>query len=98
MLSGKHPLLPSPIGSLVSAGWNLYFPIPYAKSCKVTCDQGGQYYHVNYRTYPAGTAVKSFTLAQLEAAKNEVAELAKRLADPQSIVKVPENAGVSKVE
>ena len=62
LLSGKHPLLPVPIGAGLSQGWNLYLPMPYAKSCKVTCDKGGQYYHVNYRTYPAGTAVTSFTL------------------------------------
>jgi hypothetical protein len=93
LLKGKHPLLPSPIGATVSAGWNLYLPIPYAKSCKVTCDKGDQYYHVNYRTYPAGTAVKSFTLDQLEAAKADVAQLAKQLASPQAIFQMPDNAG-----
>jgi hypothetical protein len=98
LLSGKHPLLPKPIGATVSKGWNLYLPIPYAKSCKVTCDKGDQYYHVNYRTYPAGTAVKSFSLDQLEAAKTEIANLAQQLAEPQAAVKVPENAGYIKVD
>jgi len=84
LLAGKHPLLPSPIAANLSMGWNLYFPIPYAKSCKVTCDKGGQYYHVNYRTYPAGTVVKTFTVAQLEAAQPEIQKLAKRLADPRT--------------
>jgi hypothetical protein len=97
LLSGKFPNLPSPIGSLVGMGWNLYLPIPYAKSCKVTCDKDGQYYQVNYRTYPAGTEVKSFTLEQLEAAKKEVAVVAKKLAEPQSIVRVPDSASVTKV-
>lgn len=97
LLTGKHPLLPSPIGATVSAGWNLYLPIPYAKSCKVTCDKGGQYYHVNYRTYAAGAEVKSFTAAQLEAAAKDIAKIAKQLADPQSVVKVPGSASVTKV-
>jgi hypothetical protein len=97
LLSGKHPLLPSPIGAEVSKGWNLYLPIPYAKSCKVTCDKGGQYYHLNYRTYPVGTEVKSFTAAQLEAAAKDIAKIAKQLADPQSAVKVPGSASVTKV-
>ncbi len=66
LLGGKHPLLPPPIAVDLSMGWNLYFPIPYAKSCKVTCDRGGQYYHVGYRTYPKGTEVKTFTDEQLE--------------------------------
>ena len=84
LLGGKHPLLPSPIATETSGGWNLYFPIPYAKSCKVTCDKGGQYYHVGYRTYPAGTPVKTFTLAQLGAVQEQVRELAKRLAEPET--------------
>ena len=86
LLAGKHPLLPSPIAASLSMGWNLYFPIPYAKSCKVTCDKGGQYYHVNYRTYPAGTAVKTFTLDQLEAAQADIRKLAKQLAAPRTAV------------
>jgi hypothetical protein len=97
LLSGKHPLMPSPIGATVSAGWNLYLPIPYAKSCKVTCDKDGQYYHVNYRTYARGTDVKSFTLEQLEAAKKDVAKVAKQLADPQTAVTIPDSASLSKV-
>ena len=50
-LGGKVPGLPEPIAGERSRGWNLYFPIPYAKHCKVTSDKGGFYYHVNYRTY-----------------------------------------------
>jgi hypothetical protein len=69
LLGGKHPLLPPPIAVELSTGWNLYFPIPYAKSCKVTCDKGGQYYHVGYRTYPKGTEVKTFTMEQLDVAR-----------------------------
>lgn len=84
LLSGKHPLLPPPIAVSLSMGWNLYFPLPYAKSCKVTCDKGGQYYHVNYRTYPKGTEVKSFAMEQLEAAKAEVQKVARRLPSPEN--------------
>ena len=95
LLAGKHPLLPRPIAADLSMGWNLYFPIPYAKSCKVTCDQGGQYYHVNYRTYPGGTVVKTFTLAQLEAAKAEIKKLARRLATLDNGVPMPDEAKAS---
>ncbi len=56
LLGGKFPGLPQPIAGEYSKGWNLYFPIPYAQHCKVTSDKGGFYYHVNYRTYPPGTA------------------------------------------
>ena len=97
LLSGKFPNLPAPVSCIVGTGWNLYLPIPYAKSCKVTCDKNGQYYHVNYRTYPAGTEIKSFTLDQLEAAANDVAKVAQQLAEPESIVKVPDSASVTRV-
>ena len=82
-LGGKFPNLPRPISGEYSKGWNLYFPIPYAQRCKVTSDQGNFYYHVNYRTYPPGTAVESFTLDQLKALSNRVETLAARLANPR---------------
>lgn len=84
LLSGKHPLLPAPIAVGLSQGWNLYFPIPYAKHCKVTCDKGGQYYHVGYRTYPKGTKVKTFTVEQLEAAQSVIKDLVANLVAPDA--------------
>jgi len=41
---------------------NLYFPIPYAKSCKITMDDKAFYNIINYRKYPATTKVKTFTM------------------------------------
>ncbi|WP_277509827.1 glycoside hydrolase family 172 protein [Ereboglobus sp. PH5-5] len=66
-------------------GHNLYFPIPYAKHCKITYESGNLreddpgakkgdtervYYNINYRSYPAGTSVESFSksVAQRHAA------------------------------
>ncbi len=82
VLGGKFPGWPRPIAGEYSKGWNLYFPIPYAKSCKVTSDKGDFYYHVNYRTYPAGTNVESFTSDQLKTLATEIEKLSKRLASP----------------
>jgi len=47
-------------------GSSLYYPIPYAKSCKITVDDlnRGYYFHANYRTYAAGTRVKTFTIKE----------------------------------
>jgi hypothetical protein len=45
-----------------SRGENLYFPIPYQKSCKIVAEKDwGAYYHFNYVTYPKGTTVPTFT-------------------------------------
>jgi len=55
-----------PLSAARANGRNLYLPIPYAKHCKVTVDsmdvQGNLYYQINYRTYPVGTNVESFTM------------------------------------
>jgi hypothetical protein len=99
LLGGSVLGLPSPIAGQRSRGWNLYFPIPYAKHCKVTCDEGGFYYHVNYRTYPAGTEVASFAAGDLVQLRHQIFEVAARLmatredvAPPADRVKKPFNA------
>ena len=80
LLGGKFPGLPRPIAGEYSKGWNLYFPIPYAKSCKVTSDKGDFYYHVNYRTYPEDANVVSFNVDQIKALATQIEKLASRLA------------------
>ncbi|GMU21574.1 MAG: hypothetical protein AMXMBFR13_16660 [Phycisphaerae bacterium] len=82
LLGGNAPHLPRPIAGEYARGWNLYFPIPYAKHCKVTSDQGSFYYHVNYRTYANGTEVKSFTAGDLAQLDGDIKKLAKVLEAP----------------
>lgn len=83
LLGGKVAGLPKPISGERAKGWNLYFPIPYAKHSKVTSDQGGFYYHVNYRTYPAGTEVKTFVADDLKRLADKITETVGRLASPR---------------
>lgn len=82
LLGGRYPGLPRPIAGEYSKGWNLYFPIPFAKHCKVTSDQGNFYYHVNYRLYPAATPIESFTRDQIPRLKTAIDRTAARLAAP----------------
>ncbi|WP_300701868.1 glycoside hydrolase family 172 protein [Bacteroides sp.] len=48
-------------------GSTLFLPIPFAKGCKITFeDEVGitatpKYYHINYRKYPKGTLVETFS-------------------------------------
>ncbi len=68
-----------------NGGNNLYLPIPYARHCKVTWEEAGQssrYYQINYRTYAPGTVVRSFTRAQLEAARPRLAAVNRWLQSP----------------
>lgn len=83
LLGGKVPELPEPLSGVTSAGWNLYFPIPYAKHCKVTSDDGGFYYHIDYRTYATGTAVQTFKWADVETAAAAIEKACKVLKTPR---------------
>ena len=56
-----YPSLSYDLGKVGSSGQNLYFPIPYQKSCKILADEGwGAYYHFTYTTFPKGTTVPTF--------------------------------------
>ncbi len=79
ILGGTMPGLPLPLAGERSRGWNLYFPIPYAKHCKVTSDEGGFYYHVNYRTYEPSARVTSFKPDDLRRLRHEIYDAAAKL-------------------
>jgi hypothetical protein len=72
LLGGDYPGLSRPLAGEHGRGWTLYFPIPYAKHCKVTCDRGKIYYHVNYRAYEAGTGIESFRPAYIQTLASEI--------------------------
>jgi hypothetical protein len=73
---GKHapfnyPQLSYRLEDVGCRGQNLYFPIPYQKSCKIVAeDKWGAYYHFGYETFPKGRQVPTFSagLAQQNAA------------------------------
>lgn len=75
----------SPLTPYANRGHNLYLPIPYAKSCKVTyttdvfIDRGARtgealYYQINFRTYEPGTQVETFSMEKLAAAEEAIAK------------------------
>ncbi|RME92435.1 MAG: DUF2961 domain-containing protein, partial [Verrucomicrobia bacterium] len=89
-------------------GHNLYLPIPYAKHCKITystdvlVDRGAYkgealYYQINYRTYPEGTAVKTFDRQQLDALRGKIDAIQRRLLEsgvrPQPGWRMAQTAG-----
>lgn len=89
LLTGKVPGMAPPFGYPALRGCDLYFPIPYAKSLKVTVDDtddnGAErmYYHVGYRTYTRGVDVRSFVASEVNA--ELLADVASALANPDSI-------------
>jgi hypothetical protein len=82
-IGGKHLTpFPDPIACERSRGFNLYFPIAYARHCKITIDRPDIYYHVDYRTYPRGTDVETFTLEALGRLSQQVQEVVEGLRLP----------------
>jgi len=69
-------------------GSTLYLPIPYARHCKVTWEEANptnnapRYYQLNYRTYPEGTEVETFTRAGLAAAGASLERASRALLTP----------------
>ena len=91
-LGGDYTGMPGPIAGSCSKGWNSYFPIPYSEHCKVTSDQGDFYYHVNYRTYPSDTRVKTFSSREPKTLKKKIARVNETLSSPESAGVAPANA------
>jgi hypothetical protein len=88
LIAGKHPGFAIPFAGIRGAGYNLYFPIPYQKSLKITVDNSKDakpetmYYHVSYRTYPKDTRTASFTMPHLMDANRILEKVSERLGDP----------------
>ncbi|HUT36541.1 MAG TPA: DUF2961 domain-containing protein [Planctomycetota bacterium] len=96
LMSGKL-FVPPPL-AILNAGnaLNLYLPVPYAKHCKITYDESrpgnpnapppGRWYNIEYRSYPAGTGVKSFTMDDYAACKATIERVCKMLLEPPALV------------
>ena len=84
---------PNPLGIKNPRGaGNLYLPIPYARHCTITYHEPnqpspkarprGRWYNIEYRTWPKGTRVETFTMERLKLAGRVVDQAAKALSDP----------------
>lgn len=92
LFAGEVPGIPVPLAGERSRGWNVYFPIPYRHHAKVTCDKSRFYYHVNYRTYPPGTEVDTFSAEDLTRYRPLIEKIAKQLAHPATLNLAPSDA------
>ncbi|MBN2476546.1 MAG: DUF2961 domain-containing protein [Pirellulales bacterium] len=91
-LVGGDALVGPPLSKVRARGMNLYLPIPYAKSCKITYDRPNfhktrneddlLYYQINYRTYQADAKVQSFSREVFDGAKDRIAQLQEELLQP----------------
>ena len=65
----------------ILSGVNLYLPLPYAKSCKVTYEGADSpfYFAINFRKYAKGTSVKTVSMSEIKANKALVDKVQKDL-------------------
>jgi hypothetical protein len=63
----------APLAIKTARAGNSYVPIPFARSCKVTTTRKSFYNIINYRIYPQGTPVETFTRDGYYTAKREYA-------------------------
>lgn len=75
-----------PFAQFTARAGDLYLPIPYARSCKITMVDKPFYNIINYRAFPQGTAVETFTRKDYEAAKLKLAAIGKTLVGAPSPV------------
>ena len=61
-----------------------FFPIPYAKSCKVTVTKQPYFYQLTYRKYIDGTKVKTLTMKDFNKEKSLITKVCNTLLSPES--------------
>ncbi|MCL2347183.1 MAG: DUF2961 domain-containing protein [Planctomycetaceae bacterium] len=67
-------------------GCSLYYPIPYAKSCKITVDNAQRpdyVYHVNFRTYGPDVKVETFDLQKAGQLHDLAEATSRKLLQPE---------------
>lgn len=63
-----------------------FFPIPYAKSCKITVTERPFFFQFTYREYAEGTPVKTFTMEDFENSKPLIKKVGETLLNPKGKV------------
>lgn len=90
LVRGEGSLKP-PLAHPTARAGDCYVPMPFARRCLITTTEKPFYYLINYRTYPPGTSVETFTLAAYRAARTELAEAAEALTPPLVETEIPKN-------
>jgi hypothetical protein len=79
-------LIPFPLAHKSLRSAVSFFPIPYAKSCKITVTERPFFYQFTFREYTKGTKVRSFTMEDFHKAKDQVKQVCETLIAPENIL------------
>jgi hypothetical protein len=84
LFQGKG-LIPFPLAHESLRSAVSFFPIPYAKRCKVTVSERPFFFQFTYREYPDETPVRTFTMAEFNAAKATIDTICTSLLNPKRV-------------
>jgi hypothetical protein len=86
LFSGDFKMFGPDFSYLSGTGGNLYYPLPYADSLKISIEEREEplrlYYEINYRTYEAGAAVETFDPGKAAAWEDVQMQVAQALTHP----------------
>ncbi|MEI7909752.1 MAG: DUF2961 domain-containing protein [Verrucomicrobiota bacterium] len=85
LVTGKGFVKPPFAQTTVRAG-DLYLPIPFSKSCKVTREGLSFFYIINYRAYAPGSKVESFRPEMLDREAALLETTGKELVNPANFI------------
>ena len=77
-------LIPFPLAHKSLRSAVSFFPIPYAKGCKVTVTELPFFYQMTYREYDEGTAIKTFTMEDFKKEDALIKEVGRSLLSPKN--------------
>lgn len=77
-------LIPFPLAHKSLRSAVSFFPIPYAKSCKITVTERPFFYQFTYREYTEGTAIKTFTKENFHQAETQIRQVCETLLAPKN--------------
>lgn len=86
LMSGRVPPFDSSIAYHINGGYNFYFPLSYARFCRVTVDDGRDlFYQINYREYPDSARVEPFMAPDPITIAGALLATRRRFDDPSTL-------------
>jgi hypothetical protein len=87
LFEGKYAPFVPPVATHQGGGFVSYLPIAYASHCRIEVagldDPHALYYHVQYKTFPAGTPIRTFTRELPPAEKKGLAAVVEVFRDSE---------------
>lgn len=83
LLTGKGPVA-APFGQFTARAGDLYLPIPFAKSCKITIENSAPFYNISFRAYDPDVKVETFNPSMIESHAATMQRIGEELVNPSA--------------